>query len=96
MFVWYGSALATYRDCAAVRATCLEFAGRLTSGRFPLPEIRVVNEVRIYTLPGAFLKCLIYPVIGAGVVLCAMEWRAVFVRLQTHPSLSWSFCTHLT
>lgn len=44
IFVWHGSALASFRDCDAVRASCLDFAIRLSSGRFPLPDVRVVTQ----------------------------------------------------
>ncbi|EIE27195.1 hypothetical protein COCSUDRAFT_55218 [Coccomyxa subellipsoidea C-169] len=44
IFVWHGSALSSFRDCDSVRASCLDHAVRLSSGRFPIPDLRVVTQ----------------------------------------------------
>lgn len=56
VFVWLGSALGSYRDCNALRAAALDYASRLTAGRFPLPDLRIVTQVLLRCLnPLCFL-----------------------------------------
>ena len=66
IFVWHGSALASFRDCDAVRASCLDFAVRLSSGRFPLPDVRVVTQARPCANP-----TYIYSVMRPQTFICA-------------------------
>lgn len=46
IFVWHGRELPSLRTFPAVRDACSAFAARLAAGRFPLPELRTVAEVR--------------------------------------------------